>query len=179
MQPLLAATKSKLRLASTNILHTRISYQGRLCTTILMKAAVRICHLPSQERVDKLRFKTERHPNAYRVAWSIDTSIPVSFSCLLTFLIRTLRSQFGVMSCPWRLVLSNWKTLALWLWGDARWLREYVYSCAQQACEGFTTYEGNSTSNSIDKETACYSLHVNLSTKAKITTLYSLLWHTR
>lgn len=44
-------------------------------------------NLPLQELVDKLIFKTERHPNAYRVAWSIDTSIPVSFRCLLTFLI--------------------------------------------------------------------------------------------
>ena len=39
-----------------------------------------------QELVEKLNLKTERHPNPFRVAWVNDTSIPVSFRCLVTFL---------------------------------------------------------------------------------------------
>ena len=39
-----------------------------------------------QELVEKLNLKTERHPNPFRVAWVNDTSIPISFHCLVTFL---------------------------------------------------------------------------------------------
>ena len=39
-----------------------------------------------QELVEKLNLKTERHPNPFRVAWVNDTSIPVSFRSLVTFL---------------------------------------------------------------------------------------------
>ena len=43
-------------------------------------------NIASQELVEKLNLKTERHPNPFRVAWVNDTSIPVSFRCLVTFL---------------------------------------------------------------------------------------------
>ena len=43
-------------------------------------------NIVSQELVEKLNLKTKRHPNLFRVAWVNDTSIPVSFRCLVTFL---------------------------------------------------------------------------------------------
>ncbi|RVW73269.1 Retrovirus-related Pol polyprotein from transposon 17.6 [Vitis vinifera] len=45
-----------------------------------------VLNIASQELVEKLNLKTERHPNPFRVAWVNDTSIPVSFRCLVTFL---------------------------------------------------------------------------------------------
>ena len=43
-------------------------------------------NIASQELVEKLNLKTERHPNPFRVAWVNDTSILLSFRCLVTFL---------------------------------------------------------------------------------------------
>ncbi|RVW75504.1 Transposon Ty3-I Gag-Pol polyprotein [Vitis vinifera] len=68
----------------TSIFQTRISCQGRLCTMIIDGGSS--LNIASQELVEKLNLKTERHPNPFRVAWVNDTSIPVSFRCLVTFL---------------------------------------------------------------------------------------------
>ena len=43
-------------------------------------------NIASQELVEKLNLKIERHPNPFRVAWVNDTPIPISFCCLVTFL---------------------------------------------------------------------------------------------
>ncbi|RVW96613.1 Transposon Ty3-G Gag-Pol polyprotein [Vitis vinifera] len=59
-------------------------YDGRLCTMIIDGGSS--LNIASQELVEKLNLKAERHPNPFRVAWVNDTSIPVSFRCLVTFL---------------------------------------------------------------------------------------------
>ena len=43
-------------------------------------------NIASQELVEKLNLKTKKHPNPFRVSWVNDTSILVSFRCLVTFL---------------------------------------------------------------------------------------------
>ncbi|RVW74853.1 Transposon Ty3-G Gag-Pol polyprotein [Vitis vinifera] len=58
----------------TSIFQTRISCQGRLCTMIIDGGSS--LNIASQELVEKLNLKTERHPNPFRVAWVNDTSIP-------------------------------------------------------------------------------------------------------
>ncbi|RVX07636.1 Transposon Ty3-I Gag-Pol polyprotein [Vitis vinifera] len=58
----------------TSIFQTRISCQGRLCTMIIDEGSS--LNIASQELVEKLNLKTERHPNPFRVAWVNDTSIP-------------------------------------------------------------------------------------------------------
>ncbi|RVW78808.1 Transposon Ty3-I Gag-Pol polyprotein [Vitis vinifera] len=68
----------------TSIFQTCISCQGRLCTMIIDGGSN--LNIASQELVEKLNLKTERHPNPFRVAWVNDTSIPVTFRCLVTFL---------------------------------------------------------------------------------------------
>ncbi|WJZ83015.1 hypothetical protein VitviT2T_002731 [Vitis vinifera] len=68
----------------TSIFQTCISCQGRLCTMIIDGGSS--LNIALQELVEKLNLKTERHPNPFRVAWVNDTSIPVSFRCLVTFL---------------------------------------------------------------------------------------------
>ncbi|RVW31891.1 Transposon Ty3-G Gag-Pol polyprotein [Vitis vinifera] len=68
----------------TSIFQTRISCQGRLCTMIIDGG--NSLNIASQELVEKLNLKTERHPNPFRVAWVNDTFIPVSFRYLVTFL---------------------------------------------------------------------------------------------
>ncbi|RVW42524.1 Transposon Ty3-I Gag-Pol polyprotein [Vitis vinifera] len=67
-----------------SIFQTCISCHGRLCTMIIDGGSS--LNIVSQELVEKLNLKTERHPNPFRVAWVNDTSIPVSFRCLVTFL---------------------------------------------------------------------------------------------
>ncbi|RVW55375.1 Transposon Ty3-I Gag-Pol polyprotein [Vitis vinifera] len=59
-------------------------YDGRLCTMIIDGGSS--LNIASQELVEKLNLKIERHPNPFRVAWVNDTSIPVSFRCFVTFL---------------------------------------------------------------------------------------------
>ncbi|RVW70926.1 Retrovirus-related Pol polyprotein from transposon 297 [Vitis vinifera] len=73
----------------TSIFQTRISCQGRLCTMIIDGGSS--LNIASQELVEKLNLKTERHPNPFRVAWVNDTSIPVSFRCLVTFLFEEFK----------------------------------------------------------------------------------------
>ena len=68
----------------TSIFQTSISCQGRLCTIIIDGGSN--LNIASQELVEKLNLKTDRHPNPFRVAWVNDTSIPISFRCLVTFL---------------------------------------------------------------------------------------------
>ena len=43
-------------------------------------------NIVSQELVEKLNLKIEKHPNPFWVAWVNDTSISVSSYCLVTFL---------------------------------------------------------------------------------------------
>ena len=43
-------------------------------------------NIVSQELVEKLNLKTERHLNPFKVAWVNDTLIPVSFCYSVTFL---------------------------------------------------------------------------------------------
>ncbi|RVW83819.1 Transposon Ty3-G Gag-Pol polyprotein [Vitis vinifera] len=59
----------------TSIFQTRISCQGRLCTMIIDGG--NNLNIASQELVEKLNLKTERHPNPFRVAWVNDTFIPL------------------------------------------------------------------------------------------------------
>ncbi|WJZ85709.1 hypothetical protein VitviT2T_005229 [Vitis vinifera] len=86
VQPLLTVPKVKGEedLRRNSIFQTRISCQGRLCTMIIDGGSS--LNIASQELVEKLNLKTERHPNPFKVAWVNDTSIPVSFRCLVTFL---------------------------------------------------------------------------------------------
>ncbi|RVX03295.1 Transposon Ty3-G Gag-Pol polyprotein [Vitis vinifera] len=57
-----------------SIFQTCISCHGRLCTMIIDGGSS--LNIVSQELVEKLNLKTERHPNPFRVAWVNDTSIP-------------------------------------------------------------------------------------------------------
>ena len=83
VRPLLAV-KGEEDWRRTSIFQTRVSCQGRLCTTIIDGGSS--LNISSQELVEKLNLPLERHPNPFRVSWVNDTSIPVSCRCLVTFL---------------------------------------------------------------------------------------------
>ena len=83
VQPLLAV-KGGEDWRRTSIFQTRVSCQGRLCTTTIYGGSS--LNIASQEFVEKLNLPLERHPNPFRVAWVNDTSIPVSCCCLVIFL---------------------------------------------------------------------------------------------
>ncbi|RVW47624.1 Transposon Ty3-I Gag-Pol polyprotein [Vitis vinifera] len=76
VQPLLTVPKVKGEedWRRNSIFQTRISCQGRLCTMIIDGGSS--LNIASQELVEKLNLKTERHPNPFKVAWVNDTSIP-------------------------------------------------------------------------------------------------------
>ena len=86
VRPLLAIPKVKEEedWRRTSIFQTRIFCQGRLCTMIIDGGSS--LNIVSQELVEKLNLKTERYPNPFKVAQVNDTSISVSFRCLVTFL---------------------------------------------------------------------------------------------
>ena len=68
IRPLLVVSKVKGEedWRHTSIFQTRISCQGRLCTMIIDGGSS--LNIASQELVEKLNLKTERHPNPFRVA---------------------------------------------------------------------------------------------------------------
>ena len=68
VQPLLTVPKVKGEedWRRTSIFQTRIFCQGRLCTMIIDGGSS--LNIASQELVEKLNLKTERHPNPFRVA---------------------------------------------------------------------------------------------------------------
>ena len=67
----------------TSVFRTRVVCQGRLCTLIINRGSC--SNLTSKELVEKLNLKTKEDPNPYQVASVNDTSILVSFHCLVTF----------------------------------------------------------------------------------------------
>ena len=84
VRPLLAV-KGEKDWRSTSIFRTRVSCQGRLCTTIIDGGSS--LNIALQELVEKLNLPLERHPNPFQVARVNDISILVSCRCLVTFLL--------------------------------------------------------------------------------------------
>ena len=86
VRPLLAVpmVKRQEEWQHTSIFCTCISCHQRLCTGIIDEDGS--LNIALQELVEKLNLKIGKYPNPFWVAWINNTSILVSFCCLVTFL---------------------------------------------------------------------------------------------
>ncbi|KAK2966379.1 hypothetical protein RJ640_021523 [Escallonia rubra] len=73
-----------------NIFRTRCTAEGKLCNLIIDSGSSE--NLISQEMVDKLKLKTERHPQPYRILWfNKGNEVMVSSTCLVNFSIGSFK----------------------------------------------------------------------------------------
>ena len=91
VQPLLAVNGEE-DWRRTSIFQKRVSCQGRLCTTIIDGDSN--LNIASQELVEKLNLPLKKHPNPFQVAWVNDTSIPISYRCLVTLFFSKDLEEF-------------------------------------------------------------------------------------
>ncbi|KAK2993446.1 hypothetical protein RJ640_005140 [Escallonia rubra] len=79
-----------------NIFRTRCTAEGKLCNLIIDSGSSE--NLISQEMVEMLKLKTERHPQPYRILWfNKGNEVMVSSTCLVNFSIGFFKEAVGVL----------------------------------------------------------------------------------